>query len=136
MKCDRRTREPTKMVTNMTTAPTIESELTSFSVKERSVVESTMATASLSTDSPNTIENRSTLTPSAYRNAMRSGDGELRQGGMSARCCVEAHGVARVSIPNSQHNAPTRTWNTASTVTGSVAEMSEPKVSADRRPSG
>ena len=54
--------------------------------------ERTIATASLRTDSPKTIEKRSTFTPSA--------------------------------------------WNTASTVTGSVAEMSEPKVSAARPLSG
>ena len=53
---------------------------------------STIATASFSTDSPKTIENRSTFTPSA--------------------------------------------WKTASTVTGSVAEISEPKVSAARPLSG
>ena len=52
----------------------------------------TMATASLRTDSPKTIEKRSTLTPSC--------------------------------------------WKTASTVTGSVAEMSEPNVSDASIPSG
>ena len=68
----------------------IDSWLTSVPglLNESSVRERTMATASLSTDSPKTIEKRSTFTPSA--------------------------------------------WKTASTVTGSVAEMSEPKTSAAR----
>ena len=72
----------------------IDSWLTSVPglLNESSVRERTMATASLSTDSPKTIEKRSTLTP--------------------------------------------RAWKTARTVTGSVAEMRLPKVSAASMPSG
>ena len=76
--------EPTKMTKNDCTAPRIDAESISVpgSVKVMSVRDRTMATASLSTDSPKTIEKRSSRTPIA--------------------------------------------WNTASTVTGSVAEMSAP----------
>mmetsp|Transcript_12150 Transcript_12150/g.41258 ORF Transcript_12150/g.41258 Transcript_12150/m.41258 type:complete len:204 (-) Transcript_12150:437-1048(-) len=85
-------RDPMKILQKRPTARRMCSVSAGSDLKLSSVRASTMATASFITDSPNTIEKRSTFTP--------------------------------------------RAWNTASTVTGSVAEMREPNTRAARPPIG
>ena len=68
-----------------------------------------MATASFSTDSPNTKANKSGLTPSSWNTAKTVTGSVAETSAPNTRACVIEIAVTRPSAPASQTNTPTTT---------------------------